>query len=285
MHIRILKNQNTDILKTFLSSNKSECMFICSNLETAGIEYNGELFQGEYWGAFNNDTFEIEGILVHYWNGNIMMFAPESETLRDLTMHFKSRKSRPIAGVVGPDSQANIVIEELGISNESYNLNSTEGLYELDLKSLKGTLPSNFSITHAKTASKSLLTMWMRSYEIEALGTPDNFDLDAKAQEKAQSLMEGNCWILLQDNIPVSLSGFNAKIDDMVQIGPVWTPPEHRNQGYARLLVHQTLLAAKEERINKAILFTLSPAAVKAYESIGFKKIGNYRLALLKNEI
>jgi RimJ/RimL family protein N-acetyltransferase len=35
----------------------------------------------------------------------------------------------------------------------------------------------------------------------------------------------------------------------------------------------------------QAILFTDNPAAIKAYLAIGFKKIGNYRLALLEKPI
>lgn len=261
-------------------------MFICSNLETAGIEYCGDEFQGEYWGAFNEKSSRIEGILVHYWNGGIMMFAQNSQILQGLTTQFKLERTRPVAGVLGPDLQASIVIEELGISNAPYNLNSAEGLYKSHLENLDQTdLPSNFSIIHAKKTSKDLLIKWMRAYDIEALDSPDNSDLDIKSQDRAQSLIDGNCWILLQNGTPVSLNGFNAKIDDMVQIGPVWTPPEHRNHGYARVLVRHTLLRAKQEGINTAILFTDNPAAIKAYESIGFKKIGNYRLALLKNEI
>jgi predicted GNAT family acetyltransferase len=34
--------------------------------------------------------------------------------------------------------------------------------------------------------------------------------------------------------------------------------------------------------VEKAVLFANNPAAVKSYEEIGFKKIGTYRLALLK---
>lgn len=46
-----------------------------------------------------------------------------------------------------------------------------------------------------------------------------------------------------------------------------------------------TLQKAKQEGIKQAILFTNNPAAIKAYEAIGFRKIGLYCLALLKNSV
>ena len=92
-------------------------------------------------------------------------------------------------------------------------------------------------------------------------------------------------WILLRDSEPVSLSGFNARLPDMVQIGPVWTPPEHRNRGYARTLVAMTLQKAKQCGVKKSILFTDNPAAAKAYEAVGFQQIGLFRLALLNNPV
>ncbi len=286
MTIRLLTNSDTDALKKFLSTHKAQCMFICSNLETAGIQYQDKIFHGEYWGAFNDISSQLEGVIVHYWNGKIMMFAPDIQILKDLASTLKTNIRRPIAGVLGPDSQASLVIKEFGLSDKSYSINRNERLYELNLDALDiSDLPSGFSIAHSKATPKDQLIKWMKAYEIEALGADNNKDLDTRAQDKVQTLINGNCWILYQNNTPLSLSAFNAKIDDMVQIGPVWTPTEHRNKGFARILVRHTLIQAKQEGIQKAILFTNNQAAIKAYESIGFNVIGNYRLALLKNEI
>ena len=38
MNIRLLKSQDTKALEEYLDPHKAECMFICSNLKTAGIE-------------------------------------------------------------------------------------------------------------------------------------------------------------------------------------------------------------------------------------------------------
>ena len=71
----------------------------------------------------------------------------------------------------------------------------------------------------------------------------------------------------------------------MVQVGPVWTPPEHRNKGYARLLLAHTLYQEKLKGTKQAILFTDNPAEIKVYLALGFKKISNYRLTLLEKPV
>jgi GNAT superfamily N-acetyltransferase len=286
MNIKLLDIKDTKMLEDFLSPYKSQCMFICSNLKAAGIVYQGIKFQGEYWGCFNESFTQLKGIIVHYWNGNIMMFVPEPSTLKSLVATLKNNIKRPIAGVLGPNDQAELVIKELGISKEIYNINRNESLYELELRNIKETkLLPNSKIVSAKDISKDILINWMQDYEIEALGAQNSLELQKSAEVKANGLTKGDCWILMIDNNPVSLSAFNARIEGMVQVGPVWTPPKYRNQGFARMLLANTLIEEKTKGTNKAILFTDNPAAIRAYEAIGFKIMGDYRLALLKEPI
>ena len=79
-------------------------------------------------------------------------------------------------------------------------------------------------------------------------------------------------------------SSFNARIKEAVQIGGVWTPPELRNRGYGRSAVAASLLEARSEGVEKAILFTGGDniPAQKAYTSLGFQPIGRYRIFLLQ---
>lgn len=288
MTIRKLKEGDEQLLEKFLSGYTETSMFLRSNLHASGLSYKGENYQGEYLASFL-ETGDIEGVLAHYWNGNIMMQVPNEKVLRELISAFKKMVIRPIAGILGENSQAEIVMSGLNILNQKYAVNRSEGLYVLDLTSLS--FPSkytenNYDVIEAGGLEKSLLIEWLRAYDIEALGAVDNVDLDTHVENKVDRLIkDSNCWVLIINGRPVSLSGFNASLPDIVQIGPVWTPPEYRNKGYGRTLVALTLLKARRQGVTKAILFTDNPAAVKAYEAIGFRKIGLYRLALLKKPI
>jgi GNAT superfamily N-acetyltransferase len=290
MNIRLLKRQDIRILEEYLSPHKVECMFICSNLAAAGIEYKSADFQGEYFGYFAKADGHLErllGIIVHYWNGNVMMHAEGNEVLEKLILHFKNNISRSVAGVLGPDVQAEYVIKNLGLSERSFSMNSNEELYEINLQALNDfNMPSDMKIVAAQGISKNILIDWMKSYDIEALGALNDETLKKKVLEHWNlRLQKNDSWILLLNGTPVALSAFNARIADMVQVGPVWTPPEYRNKGFARTLLAYTLCQEKLKGTKQAILFTDNPAAIKVYLAIGFKKIGNYRLALLENSV
>ena len=82
--------------------------------------------------------------------------------------------------------------------------------------------------------------------------------------------------------IPVSCCSFNARLPDMVQIGGVFTPSQHRQRGYARAVVAGALLEARRQGVAAAILFTGSgnEAAQRAYLGIGFEAVGDYAITL-----
>lgn len=287
MKIKLLKAQDKKRLEEYLAPHKAECMFICSNLKAAGIEYKGIDFQGEYFGCFKNSSEQLEGVIVHYWNGNIMMHAYDKAILEQLTEHLRKHTTRPIAGVLGPNLQAEHVIKNLGLSNARFSTNSKDGLYELNLANLnEQDIPSNFNVVSAQEVSREVLINWIKNYDIEALGASNDAGFENRITEDVnQRIQKNDSWVLLSNGTPVSLSAFNARLEDMVQVGPVWTPSEHRNQGFARLLLAYTLAEEKRKGIKKAILFTDNPAAIKAYQAIGFKRISDYRLALLEKPL
>jgi predicted GNAT family acetyltransferase len=72
-------------------------------------------------------------------------------------------------------------------------------------------------------------------------------------------------------------------LPDVVQIGGVYTPPALRSRGYARAVVAGSLAAAAAMGVGRSILFTGrdNVAARRAYESIGYRRIGDYGLVVL----
>ena len=283
MTIRLLKSGDEAALEQFLAARRETSMFLRSNMRRAGLDYRGEAYDGEYFACFAG-AGEITGVLAHYWNGNLMMQAPEEKTLRALTEYFRVQATRPVKGILGPDDQAGIVMDDLDLANHDYAIDRREALYTLDLDNLVAPQGlENAKMVAARKVAPAVLTDWFRAYEKEALGAEDGDELEARARERAaRAATDTNLWALMVAGEPVSMSGFNAALDDIVQIGPVWTPPNYRNNNYARILLAETLSAAKARGVRDAILFTDHPAATRAYEAIGFERIGSYRLALLK---
>jgi len=146
-------------------------MFICSNLKAAGIDYKGADFEGEYFGHFNTND-QLQGVIVHYWNGTVMMHSKDYDVLENLILHFKKNISSPVAWILGLNIQAEHVIKKLGLSRLSFGINSNEGLYEINLEALNElSMPRNMRVVSAQDVTKNILIDWMKRYALKQVRT------------------------------------------------------------------------------------------------------------------
>ena len=135
-----------------------------------------------------------------------------------------------------------------------------------------------------------LVTEWRVAFSVEALGAEDGPELRSECRAAVERNIKGGITWILEDRDrgePVAISSFNTRIEEAVQIGGVWTPPELRRQGYGRAVVAASLLDARTEGVETSILFTgeENVAAQRAYEALGFRQIGQYRLLLLQEPL
>jgi predicted GNAT family acetyltransferase len=194
-------------------------------------------------------------------------------------------------GLIGPNAQVQSVKNALEIGQSIIQMDETEGLYSLDLKEL--VVPDNLrsgrvTARRVEQTDVELLAEWNIAYEIEALGAEDGPALRARCRKESERhTAEKRQWVLEDGGKPVACSAFNTRITEAVQVGGVWTPPEFRGRGYARAVVAASLLDARAAGAGKGILFTGEEnlAAQKAYASLGFHRMGDYRLLLLRSPI
>lgn len=286
MQIVRLVAGDEDRLEGFLAQYPESSMFLRSNLRRSGLTFVPEAFHGAYWAASAADG-SILGVLAQYWNGNVLMQAPDVIVLDAIIDQFLQQNDLPIAGVLGPGEQASRVIARLAITADACAFFATDDLYSLSLEDLvepATAVPGLDRIESVATISPAVFGKWLRAYEIEALGREDNAHLTREVERQVAHMQDAqDLWVLMIGDKPVAMSGFNARLPDCVQIGRVWTPPENRNRGYARRVVAATLKEAREEGVQRAILFTDSLAADRAYRALGFAKCGTYQIALLKS--
>jgi predicted GNAT family acetyltransferase len=65
----------------------------------------------------------------------------------------------------------------------------------------------------------------------------------------------------------------------VLRVGPVYTPPEHRNHGYARRLTYEvTALALQRADVSNAMLFTdaANPVSNSIYRQAGYQPRGEH---------
>jgi predicted GNAT family acetyltransferase len=127
------------------------------------------------------------------------------------------------------------------------------------------------------------LCAWRLAYDIETLGATDSVESRERAAEVLDAqIADAHVWVAVNQGQLVSLSAFNAALPDIVQLGGIYTPPEFRGRGYAKAAVVASLLAARDRGATRAVLFTDNPSAARSYEAVGFQRVGDYGLILLR---
>lgn len=280
--IRPLSAADVPALENFLAGHRDTSMFLRANLRRAGLPYSGAPGSAHYVGAFGNQG--LLGVVAHSWNGMVLVQAPEHAA--SLARAVIELSGRAVTGFSGPEQPVRAARTALRLDDADTEMDEDEGLYGLDLSSLEvpGALSNGEIVCRApRPEERELLCAWRLAYNIEALGASDSPQLRAStAQFMDAQIADGNAWVAIANGKPVSLSAFNAALPDIVQLGGIYTPPELRGRGYARAAVAASLLAARDRGAARAVLFTSNPAAAKAYEAVGFRRIGTYALILLR---
>ena len=257
-------------------------MFLRSNVRRAGLAYRGEPGEANYTGAFRDGR--IVGVAAHCWNGMVLLQAPEHAA--ELARACVGWSGRAVAGLSGPLEQVHQARSALELNAANVALDGAEGLYALDLLEL--VVPDALSAgtvvcRSPRPEERDTLCAWRLAYDIEVLGATDS----AKHRQRSarfldDQIAEGNAWVALAGTTLVSLSAFNASLPDIVQLGGIYTPPEFRGRGFAKVVVAASLVVARDRGAARAVLFTNNPNAVRTYEAIGFRRIGDYSLVLLR---
>jgi uncharacterized protein len=291
--IRRLRPGDEVALEAFLLPRMASSMFLLGNMRASGLAYTGQSYTGTYVAAFERDT--IVGVGAHSWNGLLLLQAPVH--LGTLWRETVRASHRPVEGLIGPGDQVRVVKSALNLTGDMLKMDQPEDLYSLSLNALS--VPEALqtgAVTGRWVAARDLecLTQWRVSYEIEASGGEDTPQLWEKCRASAERAVAGHdTWILEAEGQPVATSAFNTRTKEAVQVGGVWTPPELRCRGYARCIVAQSLLDARDEIIAagvcepQAILFTGADniPAQRAYEALGFQRVGDYYILLLKRPL
>lgn len=284
--LRVLRPGDEVALETFLADHADTSMFLRANARSAGLTDRGEPLQGTYVAAIEGGR--IRGVAAHCWNGMVLVQAPQYTAA--VTREAVRRSGRSVTGLSGPWDQIVAARRGLGLADVPVAKDSRDELYVLDLVRL--IIPARLATgavhcRHPQEVELELLAQWRVSFSLEALGTPD--DAELRHASRADVLLHherGSDWVLVAGAGAdlVSYSVFNAMLPEIVQIGGVWTPPEHRGRGYARSVVAGSLLAARKQGVQRAVLFAdpANAAARAAYLALGFRIVGDYGLVLLR---
>jgi uncharacterized protein len=287
--IRPLTPEDQPALEAFLKTRLASSMFLLSNVRYSGIVEGGERFQGTYVGAFDRDN--LVGVAAHYWNGNVMTQTSDDLALAPMLAREAVRGSgRVLKGIVGDGAQSLAVVRDLQLQASQFQLYEIEGLYRLSFDALnaKNAPPLAVNVRRATESDRDTLVIFYRDYNVEALNETDLEQALANAREHVTNCIESGSQFVLDVNGEVfAASTFNARVDIAVQVGGVWTPHALRGRGYARACVAGSLAIAAQEGFREAILFTgdNNVPAKRSYAAIGFRRIGDFFIGLLREPL
>jgi len=278
--IRLLTTDDKPALQSFLEGHADSSMLLLANLEHVGIDAPDKVYGGTYVGQFDNG--HLTGVAAHCWNGNLLLQAPRDPI--GVARAAIEASGKRVCGLVGPADQTTSARLGLGLMEASTQIARDETLLALDLGDLKvpSALAEGKVVCRRPRASElELLVNWRADYRREATNESDGPALHSSARREIERIQsERRQWVLSRDGRLVATCAFHTSLGTQVQIGGVWTPPAYRNRGYARAVVAGALLRAREKGAERATLFTDDPAARRAYEAIGFCRVGAFGLVL-----
>lgn len=282
MDIRLLDNSDQPEMDAFLRLHRDSSMFLRANSQRVGLVYQPATLHATYAGAFKNGR--LCGVVAHAWNGMVLLQCPED--VEEIACACVRLSDRRVSGLTGPLSQVQRARVALGLEHAPARMEDDEWLYGLDLADLivpAALTDGSVLCRYPLPEDRDTLCRWRTAYDIEALGSPDSDE----TRKRAASVLDGqiaqqHAWVAVHDGRIVSLSAFNAVLPDIVQLGGIYTPPECRGRGYAKVSVAGSLVAARERGATRAVLFTDNPSAARSYEGVGFRRLGDYGLVLLE---
>lgn len=253
----------------FLASNAPFAMFPLNNLTKFGMAGGSDLAV-TCWLA--RDGGQITDVMTVCDNGMALPFLPSG----DYAATLRAMADGDVIGIIGPRDHVR-GLRAAGFAGVPCTLDRDEPHFLLELDQM--VIPDGpGDLRPLGDAPRDVMLAWISAYEVEGLNTPADQAAARAATALATYLRRDSHRVLMADGVPLAMTGFNAQLADIVQVGGVYTPPDLRGQGHARRAVALHLAQAAGQGVTRATLFAGSPAAACAYQAIGFRRIGEWTM-------
>ncbi len=130
----------------------------------------------------------------------------------------------------------------------------------------------------AVPADRELLIDWYTAFAAEALGDEEN-PIRARLEQTVDNHLDTDdaaaAWLWEVDGDPVALSSFGRGTPNGARIGPVYTPPRHRRNGYGTALVAAQSQWLLDHGRRFCFLYTdlANPTSNAIYRRIGYEQV------------
>jgi RimJ/RimL family protein N-acetyltransferase len=268
--ISTLQKDDEGELRAFLAAHSYSTMYLRAELNDGADRANFAIARAHG---------KIVAAAAQGQGGMLMLQAPVGAgALASALLH---RTRRRLAGIFGPVAQVHAARTELGLADIALLKNTDEDLLALALPDLRVPAILAGETVRCRVAGEAdfaLLLEWRAAFRQAALNDIPGEHLDRNSRADINKLLPAGNLFILENGGPLACCSFNARLPDTVQIGNVWTPPALRGKGYARAIVAGALAIAARAGVREAVLSTgrHNVAALAAYRSLGFERVGDY---------
>lgn len=268
--MRLALPHEIEDVAAFLLRHAASSMFPLSNLRQHGTK-GSHPRTVRFWLA--KDEGQITDVLTVSREGMVFPQCPRG----DWAAAAKALGGLRIRGLIGEAAQVAALRSALGLAVPA-GLDMHEPHYQLKLEDLIMPQLNDDKLVPLGDVPLGLAHAWRAEFCQEALNFPPQKAPQKAAEDVAAYLAADTHRVLLRAGQPAAMTGFNAVLPEIVQVGGVFTPPDARGQGLARCAVALHLAEARASGVKTAVLSAATEAAARAYEAIGFQKIGRFAI-------
>lgn len=207
---------------------------------------------------------------------NFILADSTSEPALDRLVEGIDQSGLPVPGVLGNQPNIHHFARRWSLCRGlTTRVTTSQGVFSLEHVSEPDPVPG--TLRPALAPDRDLMITWWTDFLAEAMpndtvqsrGVPEQVDLRLDPQ-RAQGL---DVWDV--DGAAVAMSGHSAPVQEAVRIGPVYTPPPLRGNGYATALVAAQSRRLLEAGATRCLLHTdlANPTSNAIYQRIGYRKI------------
>lgn len=270
-----VQDADREALVDFMFAHAPILMFPLTNLTSYGMG-GGHPRAINAWVAKDGD--KITDVLTVSEEGFVFPCCPNG----DWDAVAQVVRGRKIKGFMGEGQQVAALRYATGLRRKA-DLDAVEPAYVLDIAQMVMPDTTGFSLHPLTAVPMELLVDWRTDYQITTLDAPPDAARDRAMREMTTYLAKDSHRVLFKDGVPVSMTGFNAELPEIVQIGGVYTPPDMRSRGFARIALAMHLSEVSVDGITQAVLSAANEAAARAYVALGFERTGSFAIAIYED--
>lgn len=177
--------------------------------------------------------------------------------------------SEPLPGVSGLVAEVETFLQAWQrLTGQAYRKVLDMKIHQLT--QVKPVATANGYLRPATESDRSLLLDWFTAFASE-IGEV----VSLNAEQAVNTGLKRQSIFLWEDDIPVSWASGSRSLPTAARIGPVYTPPGHRRQGYATACVAALSQKLLDEGCDRYFLFTdlANPTSNHIYQEIGYQPV------------